>query len=64
MNLTNTYAPTSNRVASYQLSPGVAASPVWDAAGNLINDGLGLGLACDAKNRLMQAGEPIKGILR
>jgi hypothetical protein len=34
---TKNYAPTNNRVASYQLSPWVAASLVWDSAGNLIN---------------------------
>lgn len=53
--LTNTYAPTSNRLLSYQVAPGAAASPVWDGAGNLINDGQGLALAYDAKNRLVQA---------
>lgn len=53
--LTNSYAPSSNRLQSYEIAPGAAADPVWDAAGNLINDGQGLALAYDAKDRLAQA---------
>jgi hypothetical protein len=57
MKLTNTYASTSNRMTAYSLSPGVAASPVWDSAGNLINDGQGLALAYDAKKRFVQVSD-------
>jgi RHS repeat-associated protein len=54
---------TNKKLANNRLGPGVAASPVWDAAGNLINDGQGLALAYDAKNRLVQASDPATGML-